>query len=106
VSPSRSLVEATSSRAAPLASSFATLGSSLLAGIGGAPTPVLALPVLSRRVAPITPTYWAMRGFRSLYLNGSGFGAVLLPCAVLLSAAVVCAVVVLRRFRYDAVKVS
>ena len=59
------------------------LGAMMLGGIGGAVTPVYLLPTWAQRIAPATPTYWAMRGFRSVIIDGGGFAAIALPVAVL-----------------------
>src|SRR5687768_3897932 len=39
------------------------IGTMVFAGLGGAITPLSVLPEWARTVAPITPSYWAMRGF-------------------------------------------
>jgi ABC-2 type transport system permease protein len=87
-------------------SAYGTLGSVLLAGLGGALTPVRDLPVWAQRIAPGAPTYWAMRGFRSVILDGRGISGVLLPCAVLAAASGVCGAVAFTRFRFDDAKLS
>jgi ABC-2 type transport system permease protein len=82
-------------------SNIAAIG---LAGIGGALTPIPALPEWARTLAPATPSYWAMRGYRSVILDGSG--AVLLPVTMLLGFALLFAVVAAFRFRIDDAKTS
>src|SRR5438093_6173406 len=47
----------------------ANLGTVVLAGLGGALIPLHLLPGWAQRVAPAVPTYWAMRGFRSVILD-------------------------------------
>jgi ABC-2 type transport system permease protein len=81
------------------------LGTMLFAGLGGAIAPIAVLPGWARAVAPITPSYWAMRGFRDV-IAGGGFAEAALPVAVLLGFATVFAVVAGLRFRFDDVKVS
>ena len=81
------------------------LGAMVLAGLSGALVPITVLPVWARTIAPAAPQYWAMRGFRSLILDGEGFEAVLIPVAVLLALAVVVGVLALIRFRFDEPKV-
>ncbi len=83
------------------ANALAFGGLVLFGGIGGALVPVSALPPWARAVAPLTPTYWAMRGFRSVILDGGGLGGVLLPVAVLLAMAAGCLAVSVARFRLD-----
>ena len=81
------------------------LGTMLFAGLGGAIAPISALPGWARAVAPATPSYWAMRGFRSV-IAGGGLDDVALPVAVLGLFAAGFAVVAAIRFRFDEVKVS
>lgn len=68
--------------------------------------PLSVLPGWAHAVAPATPTYWAMRGFQSVILDGRGVSGVLLPVAVLLSMSAVFAAVSLARFRFADEKVS
>jgi ABC-2 type transport system permease protein len=72
-----------------------------LAGLGGALVPIETLPHWVRSVAVVTPPYWAMRGFRSLFLDHAGAGAVLLPTMMLLGFSTLFGVVAVRRFRFD-----
>lgn len=81
------------------------LGTMLFAGLGGAIAPIAVLPGWARAVAPATPSYWAMRGFRDV-IAGGGFAQVALSIAVLLGFAAIFAVVAGLRFRFDDVKVS
>ena len=91
-------------RTAQQAGAFAYLGMVLFGAIGGAFVPIDLLPAWARTVAPVTPTYWAMRGMRSVVLDGRGLGSVALPCVVLLGMSVVFALVALRRLRFDETK--
>lgn len=70
-----------------------TLAAVMFAGLGGAITPTMVLPGWARSVAPLTPSYWAMRGFRSLFLDNAQGSAVILPIVVLASASVVLATI-------------
>lgn len=78
----------------------------LLGGLSGAFTPVEFLPSWARVAAPATPAYWAMRGFRSVLLDGQGLAAIALPTAVLLAFASAFAIAAARRFRVDDAKVA
>ena len=93
-------------RTAQQAGSFATAGMVLFGAIGGALVPLSVLPNWARTVAPVIPTYWVMRGFRSVILDGQGLGAVMAPVAVLGAMTVLFAVVSLRRMRFDETKVA
>lgn len=82
------------------------LGAMLLSGIGGAVTPVYLLPVWAQRIAPATPTYWAMRGFRSVIIDGAGFAAIILPLGMLVGFTIVFAVFAALRFGVEEAKLS
>jgi ABC-2 type transport system permease protein len=93
-------------RTAQQAGSFAMAGMVLFGAIGGALVPLSVLPDWARTIAPAVPTYWVMRGFRSVILDGRGLGAVMAPVAVLGAMTVLFAVVALRRLRFDETKVA
>lgn len=94
------------SRSVQQLSVIQSLGTMVLAGLGGALTPVGLLPGWAQGIAPATPTYWALRGYRSVVLDGEGLGAVLRPCGALLLFAAVFAAVAAARLRIDDRKVS
>jgi ABC-2 type transport system permease protein len=78
----------------------------LFGALGGALVPLEVLPRWARAVAPATPTYWVMRGFRSVILDGHSFPAIVLPCCVLAGMSLAFAAVSLRRFRFTDAKIS
>jgi ABC-2 type transport system permease protein len=80
------------------------LGGTLCSAIGGAFVPLAGLPGWARTISPITPHYWAMRGYRAILLDGAGTGAVLLPVLVLLIYTGAFSIVALARFRFDDTK--
>lgn len=84
----------------------ANIGGLVFAGFGGSFTPLSLLPHWARTVAPATPGYWAMRGFRNVILDGAGIGAALPGTAVLLAFAAGFAVVAAFRFRMTETKTS
>ncbi len=84
----------------------ANIGAMVLAGLGGAFTPLNGLPGWARHLAPATPHYWAMRGFRSVILDGEGVGAALPSVAVLLGASIVLVLITRYRFNADERKLS
>jgi len=88
------------------AQACAIVGMVLFGAIGGALVPFDVLPDWARAIAPVTPTYWAMRGFETVILDGEGIGALALPVAVLAAMTVTCAVVALIRLRFDDHKVG
>jgi ABC-2 type transport system permease protein len=86
------------------ANAFSYAGLVLFGAIGGALVPLSVLPGWAKTVAPVTPTYWAMRGFDSVILDGQGLRAMAAPVAALTAMSLVFAVVALRRLRFDAAK--
>ncbi len=82
------------------------LGTMVFAGLGGAIAPITALPDWARTIAPATPSYWAMRGFRSVILEAGGLGAVALPVVVLLAFTTGFACIAGVRFRLEETKLS
>jgi ABC-2 type transport system permease protein len=91
-------------RTAAQASSFGYLGMVLFGAIGGAFVPFSVLPGWARAIAPVTPTYWAMRGLRSVILDGRGIGGVAEPTVMLLGMGALFTVVALRKLRFDETK--
>jgi ABC-2 type transport system permease protein len=84
---------------------FTLLGGLLLACIGGALTPVAALPAWLRAIAPVSPVYWALAGIRGVIDAGFGIGQVAVPLAVLAGMSVLAILLVLGRYRHDEEKV-
>jgi ABC-2 type transport system permease protein len=80
------------------------LGAMALGGLGGGFVPVAALPGWIEPVAPVSPVYWAMEGYRTAILDGGGVGDVLGPLAVLLGFGALFAGVAVWRLRLDAPK--
>jgi ABC-2 type transport system permease protein len=93
-------------RTAQQANAFAIVGMVLFGALGGALVPFDVLPDWARAVAPVTPTYWAMRGFRSVILDGEGIAGVLAPIGVLVGMSVLFAVLAIRKLRFDEQKVG
>lgn len=81
-------------------------GAMLVGGLGGAVQPVELLPGWAQAVAPATPAYWAMEGFRAVTFEPGGLGDVALPLAVLTVFTVVFAAVALVRFEAEATKIA
>ena len=85
---------------------ISNLAGVMLSGLGGAITPLSTLPSWARRIAPATPSYWAMRGFRDAISPTGSFGPAAVSALVLLGFAAVCAAIGLARFRIDEAKVG
>jgi ABC-2 type transport system permease protein len=87
-------------------SALGYLGATVFGAIGGALVPFSTLPAWVRAVAPVTPQYWAMRGYNSLVLGGQSLSAAVRPAAMLLGYAAVFVAVALARFRFDDTKAA
>jgi ABC-2 type transport system permease protein len=85
---------------------LANLLALLLAGFGGALSPLGSLPGWARAVAPATPTYWAMRGFRAVILDGKGLTSALPSVAMLMVFTAIFSAVAAARFRFNESKIS
>jgi len=86
------------------ASAIAFVGMVLFGAIGGALVPLSVLPHWAKPFAPVTPTYWAMRGFNSVILDGRGWGAMAAPVAALGVMSLAFTAIALRKLRFDADK--
>ena len=80
---------------------FAYLGALLMAGVSGALTPFGALPGWVQAVGRCVPTYWAVRGFRSVLLDDGSLAGVGWSVLVLLVGALVVAGVAVFLFDPD-----
>lgn len=92
---------ATLVRTASQADGLVTLATFLLAPLGGAWFPLEITPPAFQAVAPVLPTYWAMRGFTDVIVRGQGPQGVLSECAVLLGFAAVFFALGIWRFKYE-----
>jgi ABC-2 type transport system permease protein len=80
---------------------IATVGALTLAGLGGAITPIESLPHWAKSIAPATPTYWAMRGYRAVIIRPGSLSSVMTSVLMLLAFAATFGVIALARFRVD-----
>jgi ABC-2 type transport system permease protein len=78
----------------------------LFGALGGALVPLEVLPGWAHAVAPVTPTYWVMRGFGSVILGGHSFSAIALPCVIVIGMSLAFTSVSLSRFRFTDAKAS
>ncbi len=74
-------------------------------GVGGCLAPVELLPAWARTVAPATPTYWALRGFRSLLVPEPST-SIIAPGLALWTYALGCAVIGALLFNVERPKYS
>ena len=86
-------------------SAAANVGAMILGGLGGALAPVSTLPGWAQTVAPVSPAYWSLSGFRSVILEGGGLLSVLTPAMVLLGLSLIAALAATKRFRFTDEKV-
>ncbi len=81
-------------------SAATNVGAMILGGLGGAIAPVDTLPGWAQAIAPVSPAYWAVRGYQDVIIDGGGLEAIAGPVAVLLAGALVCATVASSLFRF------
>jgi ABC-2 type transport system permease protein len=81
-----------------------SVGGFAMAMFGGAFVPVSAMPGWGRAIAPMMPTYWAMKGFRSVVLEGGGLGDIVVPSLVILGFGVMFTLLAAARFRLEDTK--
>jgi ABC-2 type transport system permease protein len=74
---SMGLAVAAVSKTIQQASSIGYLSMVSLGMLGGSFIPLSLLPGWAQTIGPVTPTYWGMRGFRSVLLEGGGIASVL-----------------------------
>jgi ABC-2 type transport system permease protein len=84
----------------------ASISALVLAGLGGAMTPLNLVPGWASAIAPATPSYWALRGFRTVILEGGDLAAVGPDLVVLGGFSLLFGAVALARFRLDEVKIG
>lgn len=82
-----------------------SIGGMALAMFGGSFVPYSAMPGWAQTIAPAMPTYWAMRGFRSVILESGGMADVVLPSLVMLAIGAAFAILAATRFRFEDTKV-
>src|SRR6266508_1167341 len=75
-----------------------------MAMIGGAWVPVASMPGWAQAIAPTMRTYWAMKAFRSVILQGGGIGDILVPLVVMAGFGVAFTVMAAARFRLEDAK--
>jgi ABC-2 type transport system permease protein len=74
------------------------LAAMVFAGIGGALAPIDVLPGWAQTLAPASPAYWMLKGFREVILEGRGLDATIVPAAVTLGFAAAMAGIAMLRF--------
>ena len=80
---------------------IANLGAIVCGGFGGGLTPIPLLPSWSTDLAHFTPTWWAMRAFNKVVLQGQGVDAIGRSLLMLFVSAGVLAFVAALRFRLN-----
>lgn len=98
------LLAASTFRTANQVSAFQNVGAMVFGGLGGALVPLEQLPGWAQAIAPITPSYWAMEGHRSVFLEQGSVVDVAVPVLVMLGGAAVIGFFASLRFRADETK--
>jgi ABC-2 type transport system permease protein len=74
------------------------LAAMVLTGIGGAIAPVDVLPGWAQVLAPFSPAYWMLKGFRAVILDRGGLDATIVPATVTVVFAIGMVLVAIWRF--------
>jgi ABC-2 type transport system permease protein len=82
----------------------ATVGGFAMAMLGGALVPVSAMPGWAQAIAPVLPSYWAMKGFRSVVLEGGGVSDIVVPVLMLIGFGLLFTVLAAAKFRFEDTK--
>ena len=77
----------------------------ILPGLGGALAPVDVLPDWARLIAPASPAYWMLQGFRAVVLEGRGLDATFGPAVITLAFSAAAAAIAIRMFHVTDEKV-
>ena len=85
-------------RTASQAMATVNMAAMVLAGLGGALAPVDVLPAWAQTIAPLSPAYWMLKGFRDIVLDGRGADATIVPAAIVLRFAGAMAAAAVLRF--------
>jgi ABC-2 type transport system permease protein len=78
----------------------------VMAATGGALLPIELMPGWMQTLAPLTPHYWAIQGFRSTIVQGGGLAESALPILMLASFAAAALAAGNRRLRLDKLTVN
>lgn len=100
------LVVAATVRTIQQMNAVTNLAAMVLGGLGGGFVPVDTLPGWVRPLAPVSPVYWAMRGYHQAMLDGGGLADMAGPLTVLLAVTIVLALLALRLLRLDTPKLT
>jgi ABC-2 type transport system permease protein len=86
-------------------SAAANVGAMVVAGLGGALAPLSVMPTWAREIAPISPAYWSLQGFRAVVLEGGGFPEIANAVLILAGTSIACGIIAALRFRPTDAKV-
>jgi len=80
------------------------VGGIFLGALGGGYVPLSVLPSWARDIAPITPTYWAVKGLKAGVLPGYSLASGLVCAAVLMGVAGAFGIAAAFKFRFEETK--
>ncbi len=78
---------------------LANLSLLIFGGFGGALAPIEVMPSWAQQIAPLTPGYWAITGYRRFVLTDAGVGQSAVPILVLLSMSAALGALAIRRLQ-------
>lgn len=93
-------------RSAQRLNALSSVFAMVVGGLGGSLTPVESLPAWAQSIAPFTPGFWAVRGYRSVVADSAGLADIPLAVGMLLVFAAAAAALAAVRFRFEETKVG
>ncbi|HPD57548.1 MAG TPA: ABC transporter permease [Smithellaceae bacterium] len=71
-------------------STLAALGAVLMGAFGGIMVPYFFMPLVMKKLAMLSPVYWAHQAYLDVFLRGAAFSVILPKLAVLTGFAIIC----------------
>jgi ABC-2 type transport system permease protein len=81
-------------------STLAATGAVLMGVFGGIMVPYVVMPVLMKKLAMISPMYWAHQAYLDVFLREASFGYILPKLVVLTAFALICFYIAGRRIKW------
>lgn len=81
-----------------------SVGGFAMAMLGGSWVPVSTMPAWAQAVAPAMPTYWGMKAFRTVILDGGGVTEIIGPLLAMVGFGILFTVLAAAKFRLEDTK--
>jgi ABC-2 type transport system permease protein len=94
------VIVAATARAPEQSSALAATGAVLMAVFGGIMVPHVVMPLVMKKLAMISPMYWAHQAYLDVFVRNAGFSSILPKLAVLTLFALVCFYIAGRKVKW------